>query len=90
MQSFKRKYKLVGFPTSTALDAMPFGRQVEWLQKIRAIKDSWKSTHLSQKRKTNASAIREFIALYRPKEYYCDFHDSALCRDDCFQIWYRV
>lgn len=88
MITLQRKFKIKGFPKVAEFNAMPFGRQIEWHKKIQEFKAKAKDTHISQKRITNAKAIREFIDLYNVDEYYCEFHDSPDYRDDTFQVWY--
>jgi hypothetical protein len=83
-----RKFKIAGLPTDKAFAGMVFGRQIEHLRAIEAFKATAKSVHISQKRRTNAAAIREAVTLYGAKQYYCQFEDSSTCRDDSFQFWY--
>ncbi|WP_138437930.1 hypothetical protein [Marinobacter shengliensis] len=69
-------------------DNLPFGRKIDI---FRALKE-WrqdpqtKSAWLSQKRKSFATALREFKDLYDAKEYFAEFGKN----DDSFQIFYRT
>ena len=84
-----KKFKINGMPSDKKFASMPFVKQIEFRQKIEEFKANAKSVHISQKRKTNAKAIREAIELYGAKEYYCVFYDTAYCRDDSFEFWYK-
>jgi len=84
-----RKFKIAGMPTERVFNIMPFGRQLEHSRTIEAFKLLCKSVHLSQKRQTYQKAIREAVALYDIKEYYCEFFCELGCKDDSFQFWYR-
>jgi hypothetical protein len=73
--------------------AMGFNRFVEKRaihNQFAEFKKSAKSMHVSQKRRTNAAAMREFIDLYNVDEYYCEYHDQGDYRDDSFEVWYTV
>jgi hypothetical protein len=85
----KRRFKIVGLLKDTELAALPFGRQIEHLRKLENFKLDAKSVWISQKRRTSASAIREAIKLYDAKEFYCQFADSATCRDVSILFYYR-
>jgi hypothetical protein len=84
-----KKFKLAGLPSEREFNKLPFGRQLEHLRAIEAFKMSCKSVYLSQKRQTYQKAIKEAIASYGVKEYYCEFYCSQQCKDDTFQFWYR-
>lgn len=68
---------------------LPFGRQIEYHQKIKEFCESAKSVHISQKHRTHKAAMKEFRDLYNPTEYYCKYEDSSQCRDDSFQVFYK-
>jgi hypothetical protein len=82
------KFKIAGM-NEREFNAMPFGRQIEYRHKIKDFKESCKSVHLSQKRQTYQKSIREAVALYGVKEYYCDFYNEPHCKDDSFEFWYK-
>ena len=84
----KRVFKLQGVPKN--FDQLPFGRQIEYHQKIKAFKESALVVHVSQKRRTSSVALKEFKSLYKPTEFYCEFHDDTQCRDDVFPVWYKI
>lgn len=88
MSQLTRRFKLNNVPKD--FDKAPFGRQIEHLRTIQDFKASAKVVHISQKRKTSAAAIKEFKDLYQPSEFYCEFHDSADCRDDSFPVYYKT
>lgn len=68
---------------------LPWGRQVEYLQKIETWKQYSKKIHISQKSRSTAKAIKEFKDLYRPTEYFFVDRETANYRDDSIEIWYR-
>ena len=84
-----RRFKIKGLPTPKELEALPFGRQIDHLQAIRAFKGICQSTHLSQKRQTYQKAIREAVRLLGANEYYCEFYCDSEMKDDSFEFWYR-
>jgi hypothetical protein len=83
------KFKLKGFPSEAEFKAMPFGRRIEWFQKIEQFKKEAKVAGVSQKRQPYAKAIREFVKLYRPTEYFTSFYSSPDYWDDGFEVWYK-
>lgn len=64
-----------------------FGRRIEVSRKL----EEWKadprtrSTHISQKQKSVAQAIREFKDLYEVEEFFAAFGKN----DDSFEVFYR-
>jgi hypothetical protein len=58
--------------------------------KLREWMKDAKDTYISQKRKTNAAALKEFKSLYEPSEWYCSFYDSPNYRDDSFQVFFKT
>lgn len=86
------KFKIKGMPKDTDFNGMIFGRQIEWFKKIEQFKNESKSSHISQKRQSYSTAIRDFIKLNNVTEYYCCFFPktkNAQGWDDSFQIWYK-
>jgi hypothetical protein len=83
------KYKINGVIPLKEFNALAFGRQIEVFKQFEQFKASAKCVGVSQKRCTNASAIRDTIKLYNAKEFYCVFHDSPEYRDDGFDFWYK-
>jgi hypothetical protein len=81
------KIKINGVPKNYA--TLPFGRQIEFHPIIRAFKDQAKTTHVSQKRKTGATAWKEFVKLYQATQYYATYNDESNYRDDTYQVWYK-
>lgn len=84
----KIRFKIDGMPTDRVYNAMPFGRQMEFRCILSHFKSRAKSVHVSQKRRTFASALKEAISLYGATEFYCVSHDSANYRDDSFEFFY--
>jgi hypothetical protein len=84
-----RKLKITGMPSEREYNALPFGRQLEFAQKLKEFKVTAKVTHLSQKRQTYQKAIKEAISLYGVKEYWCEFYNEPHCKDDSFEFWYK-
>lgn len=85
-----RKYKITGMMKPAELNALPFGRKIDVLRQIDRFKSEARSMYISQKRKSGARAIREFIDLYDVTEYYCEYRDGPMMRDDTFEIWYKT
>lgn len=69
-------------------DSMPFGRKIEIFKALKEWKQSpeTKSTWVSQKRKSLASALKEVRDLYDAKEYYAELGKN----DDSFEVFYRT
>lgn len=83
------KFKIKGLPSDKDYNNMPFGRQMNYFKLIEEFKKDSKSIHLSQKRQTYNKAIKETIALYDVKEYYCSFYCDNQRKDDSFQFWFK-
>lgn len=81
------KLKINGVPKD--YPSLPFGRQLEYRHVIADFKATAKSTHVSQKRQSSTKALRDAIKLYEMAEYFCQFHDDQLKRDDGYEIWYK-
>ncbi len=79
------KSNVKGLPKDTHAGKMTLDQQ----RQLIAFKETAKSTHLSQKRRSYKTAIREFIGLYEATEYYCTFMDGPDAKDDTFQVWYK-
>lgn len=82
-------FKINGVIKDTEYNRLPLGRKMEHNAALKAFKDSAKSTHISQKRKSHKQAIREFIKLYNVTEYYYVANVDTHCYDDTFEIWYK-
>ena len=89
MPKMTRKFKIKGQPSERDFNGMNFGRQIDVLRTFQAFMAEAKSVWVSQKRQTFAKAIREAVKLYGMTEYYCQFHDEPMYRDDSFQIFYK-
>lgn len=74
--------------TDKDFQALPFGRQIEFFPKIEKFKERAKHVWISQKRRSTASAIKEFRSLYKPTAYYYKLVTGTDYRDDSIQIWY--
>ena len=69
-------------------NTLPFGRQIEYFRKIEEFKQAAKSVHISQKRRTTNSALKEFKNLYKPKFFYCNNTEGLNYKDDSIQVFY--
>jgi hypothetical protein len=69
-------------------DKLPFGRKIDLFRELKAWRQDpqTKSTWLSQKRKSFATALKEAKDLYGVREYFAEFGKN----DDSFQIFYRT
>lgn len=88
----KFRIKSLGI-TDKEYKALPFGRQIEYAQKIKEFKEKAKRNHVGQKRITHAKAIAEFKKLNNVDEYWYSYHDDRSgngfpYRDDAFEIFY--
>lgn len=84
------RFRIVGLGVSEKeFAAMPFGCRIEYFKRFEEFKASAKWTWVSQKRKTSAKAIKEFLDLHKPLSYFCSFQDSGEVRDDTFKIFYN-
>ena len=45
---------------------LPFGRQIEYFRQIEAFKQTAKSVHICQKRRSTAAALKEFKDFKKP------------------------
>lgn len=80
------RHNIKGIPKNPL--RLSFSDQIEVWKKIRDWKShpNTKTEWLSQKRRSLATALAEFKALYRPSEFFADFGKN----DDSFQIFYRT
>lgn len=81
----------LGIPTDKELNAMPFGRQIEYIRRIQAWQEGKKKAYVSQKRQSFAKAIKEFKDLYQPSEWYTRTkpkNKSPNYYDDGIEIYY--
>lgn len=70
---------------------LPFGRQLEYRDQIEEYKKTAKQVHLSQKRRSYKTAIKEFKALYQPSSYYIPvINVGENYFDDSFLVFYTV
>ena len=91
MDALKRKFKIAGLGVKDKdYNAMPWGRQLEYREKIEAFKAAAKKTHISQKRRTHAKAWKEFIELHQPDQWFATFLDGQQARDDVFEVFYTT
>ncbi len=79
--------KIEGIPKG--YEALPFGRQIEYAERIRDFKATAKTGHVQQKRQKSSKALRDFLGFYGATQWYARFEDSPQCRDDSYQIWYK-
>lgn len=67
---------------------LPLGRQIEYFRKIEEFKQSAKSTHISQKRRSTNIALKEFKNLYKPTAFYCTNTEGPDYKNDSIEIFY--
>ncbi|TXH15391.1 MAG: hypothetical protein E6R03_07230 [Hyphomicrobiaceae bacterium] len=84
-----RRYKIRGMPTDKELSAMPFGRQLEHIKTLAAFKAGAQSRWISIKRRSAAAAIKEAVSLEGASEWYCEYRDEPMYRDDSIQLFYK-
>jgi hypothetical protein len=84
-----KKFKIKGMIKDSEFEQLSFGRQLDYYPIIHKFKKESRDIHLSQKRQSYKTAIREAIKLYNVKEYYCEFYCSDDYKDDSFQFWYK-
>ena len=85
----KTKFKIVGLGVSDkAYAELPVGRQSDFAMKIAEFKRNAKKAYVSQKRKSNAAAWREFKEAYQPDQYFAQYFDGPAVRDDVFEVFY--
>lgn len=90
MSKLTRKYKIKGVPPDKELAAMSFGRQVEHLRTFSAFKEGAHSIWLSIKRTKGAERyIKQAASLMGASEWYCEYHDEPMYRDDSIQLFYK-
>lgn len=67
---------------------LPFSDKIELNKQFKAFQARSLTQYVSQKRQSNAKAMREFIDLYDVDEYFCMYYDDKDRRDDSFEVWY--
>jgi hypothetical protein len=85
----KAVFKIAGMPKDKEYNQMPFGRQIEFRGKIQEFKDTAQSNHFSTKGKSFKAALKEFLNLYKPKEYFCLDTETPTYKDDSVEIWHK-
>lgn len=84
------KFKINGCISDKEFNNLSFGRQLEYRHGINQFKDGCKTNHLSVKRRSIASALKEFLDLYDVTEYYMEYtYVKGVWEDDSIQIWYK-
>lgn len=90
MLNIRHQFKIPSLGiTATRLSQLPFGRQIEYLQKIKRWQETATIGHVSQKSRTTAVAVREFCKLNNVAEYYFADTSGANYRDDVLTIAYK-
>ena len=86
----KKIYKYKKVPgVEKGFETKVFGQQLPSLRAIRDYKESARVTYLGVKRRSIASAFKEFIDLYSPDSYYMDYiKPSNNYSDDSIQVWF--
>lgn len=66
-----------------------FGRQIKYHQVFKDFKLKANEGYLNTKHKPVNKALKEFINLYKVKEYYFIDNNTKDYWDDSIQIWYK-
>ena len=86
-----QKFNIPGMPADSDYKNLPFGRKIEYRQKIQDFKNDPKTKKdwISIKGDKNANKeIKKFLKAVGSCQYYCKYNDSDNCRDDSFEIYY--
>jgi len=89
-----RFFKVPGVSISpNDLAGMPFGRQIEFIHKLRAFEshpDTKKGWVSLKGRKSPGPAIREFVKLYQATSFYVAVRWEEYYRPDSVEIYYQT
>jgi len=90
-RAMKKIYKYKNVPgVEKEFEYKPYGHQLPSLQAICEFKKTAKEAWLHVKRRSIASALRQFISLYEPTAYYFDYFDPTDdYKDDTCKIYYK-
>lgn len=68
----------------------PFGRQLDDLRRIQAWQSTAKTYHVGAKHKATLSAVRAWIKMMKPTEFYAKWRsDSTDWKNDSVEIYYK-
>lgn len=85
------KFKFHSIEIPKDLQSLPFGRQIDSLKLIQKWQEKATKGYISQKRQSFTKALKEFIDLYQPDEYFIHAFDKSknpTYYDDCPEIYY--
>lgn len=69
--------------------SLHFGRQLDFSKDLQNYKNTAKQIYLSQKGRSHTKAMKEFKALYKPKNYFVPpFACDPNRYDDSFLVYY--
>ena len=87
----KKIYKYKNVPgVEKGFENRVWGQQLPSLHAICDFKKTAKETWISVKRRSFTKAFKEFIDLYKPTAYYCDYIDPTdNYKDDTCKIYYK-
>ena len=84
---FSYAYKVDG--VTPGFHTAIFGRQLDDLRKVGAFKATAKSTHVGAKRRATLAAVKEWVKLNSPSQFYARWRsDSSQYKEDCVEIFY--
>lgn len=69
---------------------LPFGRKIEYLRIIDSFKNNAKSTHIDAKGKNTMTALKNWVKMVKPKQFYAKWKkDTKMYKDDVVKIYYK-
>lgn len=69
---------------------MPFGRQINDIQKIKKWKETAKKDYVDAKGKATLQAVKNWVKDNNPSEFYAKWEsDSSSYKDDSVEIFYK-
>lgn len=88
----KIKHNLKGLAKQAELQRMPFGSFIEQNKIISDFKSNpaTKTIHVSIKRKSVATALKDFKHLYDVDKFYSRFNSGPDRKDDVIEIFYTT
>lgn len=87
----KRKFRLpfLGIKDGQ-LAALPFGRQIEYLNRISDWRKTAKVHWVSQKNRSNRKAVTEAVEMLDAVQWFYECYDEPDYRDDTFELFYKT
>jgi hypothetical protein len=67
----------------------PFGRKIEDMRKVKLFQKSAKKDHVNAKGKPIMAAVKAWVKMMQPKEFYASWKkESSMYKDDSVEIFY--